>query len=332
MSRSDATWENVRTIFYSRVSAKESELLKSRRTSQLVPLRAAVGNAVWARFLFFLKDWVAVEGRRPRRKQPQRPATDSSTLTPPSLSEGVELPMDAPALRLRGRVDRLERVGHHTWGVYDVKTGRFADKTAIREEHFLQVRLYALMAEEKAPGVKLRLYLEVPALVEVPWGAEERRVTRAWLKSVLDRLPPDTEVRAHQLAQPGKSCGNCRIRHLCQTYIATAPHWWQGSATKSSRPPLDIWGSVLEISDHRSHGVSIRLRDAANRRVLISGLRDMHGVHDMKPGDTVWFFGLQSSEPYSPWNRMPRNFHDMPRYMNERPAAQLQVYLSPKGR
>lgn len=330
LSRPDAehSWEVARNAFLTALSEVEELLMQDPRRARLVPLRSAVGPGAWVERLRLLKSWTEHLLHQPAETARPAPSTRPPAHMRAGLREGSEVELLAEGIRLRGRVDRIERNRDGSWLIVDYKTGNFLDDGEPRAEYALQVRLYALMAEEVAPGVDIRLLLEGSSSVEIPWGTEERATTQEWLDNLLARLPADAKVPPSRLAQPGRWCRSCRVRHRCTEYLRLAPDWWTGAGPLGGAP-WDVWGEVLEVVAGETGLNAVRLVDKAGRRVLIDGLDTRHGLEPALEGHEVWLFGLESSEAMSSSDNSPRNFHEAPRHPGQRASLQTQVFASP---
>ena len=132
----------------------------------------------------------------------------------------------------------------------------------------------------------------------------------AWLKGVLDRLPPDRELEAEPLANPGEACEGCPQRHVCPAYRRRAPDFWRGESRV--RMPLDTWGDVVGVALRAGGLADVTIRDAAGRIVKVFGLASFR-LAETLPGDTIWIFGLRTSDKRGGpelW-RHPHNFFEV---------------------
>jgi CRISPR/Cas system-associated exonuclease Cas4 (RecB family) len=142
------------------------------------------------------------------------------------MEEPVEVAL-APdrSFRLRGRIDRLDRVGNNRYRVVDYKTGRYSRYDKLRcfgAGRTLQHVLYALAAEEilKKEGVDAR-----PRVVESGYYFPTRRgegkevlvgeFNRKELKGLLGELL-DILVKGHFIGSMDKmDCTYCDFKPIC---------------------------------------------------------------------------------------------------------------------
>lgn len=241
----------------------------------------------------------------------------------------AEVLIEAPTLRLRGRVDLVERPSHSRFVVRDYKTGRVhAADGAVREGVQLQLRLYALMVRELDPRAEVDLLVDTGVEYRVPVNESSLRDLRAWWLAVLSSLPQG-EVSAVTLASPGPGCWHCPVRHVCPAYRTEAPNLWRTRRTDDPMP-LDIWGQPSAI-ERRDEGYDVRLVDAAGRHAKIFRLSPRHAVlgEGSSSGRALWFFGLEASGHHKTldgdWVH-PRNFHELPADASERRAWNLKVF------
>lgn len=212
-------------------------------------------------------------------------------------------------LRLRGRVDVLERTPGQVV-IRDLKTGRVRDKEGELHSHITrQMRLYGLVARALWPTVEIRLVVEWGTELDVAFGPDDQEEVRAWLTVILDRVPAGESMIAESLAVPGQACEGCSYRHVCSSYHAFAPKTWRSET--AVRMPLDVWGKVVEMTPQSTDRYDVRMMDAAKRTVKIFGLARSH-VEGLSEGDNLWLFGLRTRErrggPES--YRQPLNFFE----------------------
>lgn len=222
-----------------------------------------------------------------------------------------EVQVEAPALRLRGRADLVQRSAGDVV-IRDLKTGRVLGNEGEVLPHIeRQMRLYGAMAHVVWPGAKVSLIVDHGIEHEVAFAEAQEAEVLAWLRNILHRLPPNSEVAVAAIATPGEACEGCAHRHLCPAYRSTAPACWRGPS--QIRMPLDTWGHVV-ASVERDHGlVDLTIRDAAERMIKIFGLARFR-VAGLGPGDEVWFFGLRTRDRRGgpeAW-RHPHNFFEVP--------------------
>ena len=245
---------------------------------------------------------------------------------------GSERSMKLPGSRLSGRPDRIERDSDGVFHITDLKTGSVRDEEGQPlGDYALQVRLYGLMVERIDPDARVRLWLEGSERVEVPWDDANRTEVEELLETTLSELPDDHLLPADSLAREGGHCGRCRIRHRCPRYHSVAPGWWKSTSANEPVAPFDTWGTLLEAGTEDERSYEVLLRDAADRKVRVSGLETGFGIESAVRGDHIWFFDLEPSEtlPHHGAFTHPRNFH------GERPsrawfdALRLQVFIEP---
>lgn len=331
----------VAEVFEERLGAVETRLAAEPSTRRLVSIRRAVGRTAWHHRKTRLHAWastlsdlstnrISSEGARSssRDKRDEREG-DSATI---QVSTGSERPMRLPDSRLSGRPDRVERDSDGILHITDLKTGSVRDKEGQPLRYYaLQVRLYGLMVERIDSDARVRLWLEGSERVEVPWDDAVRSETEELLDTALSDLPDDLSLPADSLAREGPQCGRCRIRHRCPRYRSVAPTWWRTTSTTKPVASFDAWGTLLEVSTKDERSYEVLLRDAADRKVRISGLEAGLGIGNLRDGDRIWFFDLEPSEtlPRHGVFVHPRNFH------GERPspawydALRLQVFSEP---
>lgn len=307
-------------VFEERLGAVEIRLAAETSTRRLVPIRRAVGRTAWRHRKTRLRAWgstlsdlyadrIGRQSTRPLRRERRDWEEPSATVQVPT---GSERPMRLPDSRLSGRPDRIERDSDRVFHITDLKTGSIRDKEGQPlRDYALQVKLYGLMVERIDPDARVRLWLEGSERVEVPWSDAARAETEELLNETLSRLPDDLSVSADSVAREGPHCGRCRIRHRCPRYRSVAPEWWKSMSTTALVAPLDVWGTVLEASSEGERFYEVMLRDAADRKVRVPGLRAGLGIAGLRSGDYAWFFDLEPSEtlPHHGAFTHPRNFH-----------------------
>jgi hypothetical protein len=249
----------------------------------------------------------------------------------PSAILGSEKAVSNPSLRLRGRPDWSARTGADEIEVVDYKSGRIKDREGhLLDEHVAQIQLYALMMEAAFPGTTVHPFIEQVGRMEVPWDSAKREQIGERLSVVSSQLPAGEILPASELASPGSHCKSCRLRPACAAYLEQAPDWWRADHDSPRPLPTDVWGSVTEVLNDL-HRVSLRITDAAGRRVRVDGLRESHVVSTISRGDFVWLFDLEASEDTQQHGAIvhPRNFHQDPPGPRWKQARQVRVFLSP---
>lgn len=238
--------------------------------------------------------------------------------------------MKLPDSRLSGRPDRIERDSYGVFHITDLKTGSVRDKEGQPlGDYALQVRLYGLMIERIDPDARVRLWLEGSEHVEVPWDAAARAETEELLDATLNDLPDGVYLPADSLAREGPHCGRCRIRHRCPRYRGVAPEWWRSTSANARVAPFDTWGTLLEVSKEDEQSYEVLLRDAADRKVRVSGLETGLGIEDAIRSGYVWFFDLEPSEtlPHHGAFTHPRNFHGKRPSRAWSDALRIQMFI-----
>lgn len=334
----DEVEDAVDTIFEDRLGEVESHLASRPSTSRFVPLRRAVGRTAWRQRKARLRTWAAtlstLPGRSPRRNRKrfssQRESERGDEISATTrIPIGSEQPMIVSDLRLSGRPDRIERDPEGIVHIADLKTGSVLDGGGHpREDYALQVRLYGLMVERIDPNARVRLWLEGSEHVEIPWNDAVRAEVEESLSTMLADLPPDRSFPADSLAREGSHCGRCRIRHRCPRYRRAAPEWWNETSTVAPVAPFDTWGTLLGASTKGGRSHEVLLRDAADRKVRVSGLDARARVEGLSSGDYVWFFDLEPTEtlPHHGAFSHPRNFHEIRPTRAWSDALRLQVF------
>ena len=141
------------------------------------------------------------------------------------MEEPVEVALSPESsFRMRGRIDRIDRVGGNRYRVIDYKTGRYSYYDKLRcfgRGGTLQHVLYALAAEEilKKTGVDAK-----PRVVESGYYFPTRRgegkevvveeFSREELKCLLGELL-DILKRGHFIVGPDASCDYCDFQPIC---------------------------------------------------------------------------------------------------------------------
>jgi len=209
----------------------------------------------------------------------------------PEFGRWSEVKIVAPGLRLRGRMDVVEK-NAGTVSIRDLKTGRIEDGAGRVLHHIEnQMQLYGLMVAEAEKGrKKIRLFVDQADELEIPFDAGVIVSAEDRLSAILEILPEGATKKTDEIAGPGEGCRYCSYRHRCGSYLQGAPGKWV-SGSDYVMPP-DVWGRVEKIELHPGSN-SFTVRDAADRTVKIFGLRD-----DLVPGIDIgmkiWLFGLST--------------------------------------
>lgn len=266
-----------------------------------------------------------LSGTIPRPGVPGRSTPDARFLSRNGCWSEVRI--DAHSLRLRGRVDVVQRTGGDVV-IRDLKTGRVVTSDGEIAPHIeRQMRLYGAMAHVVWPTALVSLIVDYGIEREVEFTSEQEARVLEWLTGILDRLPSGQDVETELLANVGEACEACVYRHVCPVYRRLAPQYWACDAPV--RMPLDTWGDLTTIARRGDGLADMTIRDAAGRTVKIFGVAASR-VAELHPGDKVWIFGLRSRDkrggPES-W-RHPHNFFEV---ADDDPFARawsMQVFVS----
>jgi hypothetical protein len=324
-------------LFARILKAKENDLHEDEETSNLIPLRRAVGLTAWRDRIANFNRWV--QSSSPlfvnRLEAPSTRSRTSLTnldndMRTSELFTGSEVPLYVPELRLAGRPDRLERRPDGIINVIDFKTGPiFGIEGRVKEQFILQLYLYALMIEAIDHGVSPRLWIQGTQLIELSWNIEVREETIEKLEGVATTLPENKFLDARMLAETGPQCFRCRIRHRCPKYHDVASNWWLETSISKKVAPFDIWGRVSRVYKQGGTADQIEIKDAAGRNVRITGLNSRFKYMDIAPGKEIYFFGLQPSENFRSHGifKHPQNFHGSAPSNAWADALQLKIYV-----
>ena len=296
----------------------DMQLQLREETARLMPLREVLGWWAWARGAQRLQQWVS---RMPPRRRRDRARSLPKILDSPErgpertwkdLQTGQEAWIVSPRWRLRGRADQVVEVTGGQFEIVDFKSGGLHDdEGSLLPESTMQVRLYALAAEESTNS-PIRLFLEGSERHKVLWGRHERQETVSLLQKVLSDLPQGVRVSAPGLAMPGRQCTLCRVRPQCQRYIDEAPELWQDLEI-AGQLPLDTWGRIVSIRQ-RGTVQDIELKDPNGDLVIVRGLDTARRVASLRLDDWIYLFGLERTEDRRSHGSVtrPRNFHEFP--------------------
>jgi RecB family exonuclease len=228
----------------------------------------------------------------------------------PADGEWAEVGIESRSIRVRGRIDVVAKSGGMTT-IRDLKSGRVQDRDGQMYPHIeRQLLIYGVLAREADPGADIRLVVDDGTEHPVPFDSITAGETKAWIRTVTERLPAGRTRESRELATPGAWCAHCSSRHVCPTYLKLAPQFWSTKA--SFRLPLDVWGTLAKRVDSGAV-TDVVLRDAADRTVKIFGIRS-ELVDDLKVGDEFWCFGLRAQLRVGAGGRWrhPLNFHEVP--------------------
>ena len=317
----------------------EMQLQLREETARLVPLREALGWWAWARGAQRLQRWVSrtTPRRLPDRVQSLPTILDSPEMGPEhaekDLQTGQEAWIVSPRWRLRGRADQVVEARGGQYEIVDFKSGRLHDdEGSLLPESTMQVRLYALAAEESTNS-PIRLFLEGSERHQILWGRHERQEIISLLEGVLSDLPQGVRVSAPGLAMPGRQCAVCRVRPQCQRYIDEAPKLWKDLEI-AGHLPLDTWGRIVSIR-RRGTVQDIELKDPNGDLVIVRGLDTARRVNSLQLSESIYLFGLESTEDRRSHGSVirPRNFHEFPPDSGQRlrKARSLVVFGGVEG-
>lgn len=314
------TTASATEVFQEEYDRAVDRLRRDPRRSHFAELASIKSLAEWSR----LKAWVlaqAMPSGAPSASGPSGAAVRALS--------GSEVGLESKALRLRGKADRVRRLGPGRFEVCDFKTGAtLNDQGEVKPEIALQLGAYGLILLDGHKGADVRLLVDDGQVREIPFDTAARRAARDVLCRIIDAMPPAGLVEAKVVASPGASCYRCAIRHVCPTYREVAPTWWKQYPPDVDRLSNDIGGVVTEVTG--TDTVSIVLRDDAGRRVRIDGVDGRHGISSALFGRRMWFFGLEatgSTRGFDGARFHPRSFHELPRDRLERRAWTLEVFL-----
>jgi superfamily I DNA/RNA helicase/RecB family exonuclease len=125
---------------------------------------------------------------------------------------------DVPDVRVRGRIDRLERDGAGRLVVVDVKTGRQPVSKDDAQRH-AQLAMYQLavaagvLPTETQPGGGRLVYLGRPGAIEREQDALTPDAEREWRQAVHEAAA--ATAGSTFLARVNDSCGHCPVRSSC---------------------------------------------------------------------------------------------------------------------
>lgn len=297
------------------------EIRRDPYRAHFAELAATKSLAEWTR----VKAWVLARAARENSTIASRgPRVDGAR-----RALGAEVGLESRALRLRGKADRIRRLGPRMFEVRDFKTGTTLDERGeIKEEIALQLQAYGLLLLERQRSAEVRLVVDDGEEREVPFDLDARRAAKEVLTGITGSMPPAGLASARDLTSPGPSCWGCSIRHVCPAYRANAPGWWKQYPSNVERLSNDVWGAALEVLGEGR--VDLVMRDDAGRRVRIDGLDDRHGIAPSLVGKRIWFFGLEATGATRGFDGArfhPRSFHELPRDRMERRAWALHMFV-----
>ena len=284
--------------------------------ASVVSLVESYGARRWLQRTLWLEAWAR---GLPLRSAPfSRPqvlrATDPPTGGASShdrFALGAEQWWVSTDLRLRGRPDEAQLTESGQIEITDYKTGFVVS----REGHMApsietQLRLYLLMAETLT-GRRAQGIVQGALSISVPWDDDLRDTTRRQVSRITQNYPSNATLDALQTATPGVHCSGCGLRPRCRSYLRQAPTWWPNTGDHPRPLPADTWGRVSSIK-HEQIGVTVRLEDAAGRRVVVRGLNPARQMAHAATGTMLFLFDLESTEDGTLHGRRmhPRLFHE----------------------
>jgi hypothetical protein len=304
--------KQMQEVFAEQLSSTEKALVEDGQP-ELVPLKK---NLEWHRWNDRTKRLIAWAAKQvPHFGAQSKHAAHSESpkaAAVDAFAVGVEPFWQSVALRLRGRPDEVWFEADGMLAISDFKSGRVNDEDGeVTEVVRLQLYLYALMAEELAPGRQVRLSVSGASESDVPWGERERKETRVRLKTMSDAHPRGEASKASLLANPGSQCVGCRVRHRCSRYLEAAPGWWPNAAGHPRPLPWDVWGRLSSVRG-TAGGWSLWLRDPVGRNVQIEGIANSRPLGALTPDKDLFLFGLQPAEDVRPHGMpiQPHNFYE----------------------
>jgi hypothetical protein len=251
------------------------------------------------------------------------------------LVEGTERRLICDEMQLRGKIDRIERISANEWRITDLKTGLVHDRNGnLLCEHQIQLELYGLLALSYDPKAIIHLCV-IGRQAKYDWifDRNSQQDRRYWLQSIIDRTPLDEVLLAHSLSLPGPHCAKCRIRHMCDSYLESAPNAWAQDSLDECWP-ADVWGRIEDIDGSGQDLVDVTLRDIASRYVRIRGLTLKNERSSLLTvGAGLALFGLQAAP--LPTTRsvkyQPLNYFEASTDRRLRSAYELKVFRWPRA-
>lgn len=239
-----------------------------------------------------------------------------------------EVSIKSSELRVSGQIDLVEKLDPRVM-IRDTKTGRIEDRNGEILGHIeKQLRLYGLAVREHLENWEIKLLVEGKRSWAFSFNANEESESRRWLVEKLSELPANIPLRASSIACIGEACRTCPYRHVCPNYRDAAPIAWKDGTTNG---PLseDTWGRIERIRESNGR-FDVEIRDQANRRVRVTGIRPEWKLQDQATeGTTIFFFGLAAEKPQfhgGVWKHH-LNFHELPSSRRGRMAASLAMFL-----
>jgi RecB family exonuclease len=322
---------NPGSIFDAEYLSLSEKLARDPDRQHFADLVQTFGLTEWSRLRAWAIRRCEAVPQRSSKAADSKPEAEKAA----GLTLGAEVLLISRTLRLRGRADRISRVGRNAFEIRDYKTGSVLDEAGrVKEEVALQLRAYGLMILEHHPTASVRLIVDDGLDHEVEFDEAARIAALKAIEDIVARMPAAGILQIDRTARPGAGCFGCRVRHICPPYRAAAPRWWAEYPAEINRIPNDTWGSVVEIV-HTSNTVQVMLMDEAGRRVRIDGLERRHGLTDGLIPERVLFFELEASGPARDFNGRkfhPRSFHEIARDRRERRAWNTQSFVEAEAR
>ena len=238
----------------------------------------------------------------------------------------AEVPIYVPTLRLKGRIDILERTANEI-KIVDFKSGRIIDANGeIKPNIVLQLLIYGIMAQSLDPSACVSLVINDGTEHQVPFDHEISEHKKDWLRSIMGSLVPGTIAWAEEHEMVGPDCRWCRIRHCCTKYIRETPELWTRDI--EWQLPMDTWGTLEALTPKRNELVDLTLSDASGRRVKVFNVKETH-LEKLIVGTRLWLFELASSRAALSGNfwRHPLNFYEVGESDMSDRAWSLQVFV-----
>ncbi len=238
----------------------------------------------------------------------------------------VEVPICIPALRLKGKIDVLERKGDKI-KIVDLKSGRIEETDGeIKPKIALQMILYGLMVNYLDPRPQVTLIVNDGTEHVVAFDPKILEEIKLRLHSTMSSQVPGAVVSVEKYTKVGPDCQWCDIRHRCVRYLEEAPNLWIREI--DWRLPLDTWGTLEKVNRKRNGLFDLNLLDAGGRRIKIFSVREAH-LAETAIGKRVWLFDLATTRTafYSDSWRHPLNFHEIGEGNPIHRAWSLQVFV-----
>ena len=294
-STGEATFKELERVLDSLLKDARERLSGNPVTAPYSDLTRTMSPLAWARMRRTILDIAYESAGRTRSVRGGLDPTSQGGFRFENLSrdgQWIEVPIEVPELRLKGRMDVFDRRGKEA-KITDIKSGRVEDDNGeIAERILRQIRLYGLMVNWIEPSMHINLMILAGVELTVSFNADARDETLVWLRSRTDLLPPDSTVSCDSIAKVGPDCRWCDMRHKCVCYLKEAPPLWDSNLCWPL--PVDVWGTIERIDSIGADLVDLTLLDAGGRQVKVFRLHDSN-VAGMSAGDRIWFFNLSAS-------------------------------------